>query len=48
MNKEPTPEQIEGLKKKYANYGSDVYDISRIKIKKAKPQTPEGWKEQEK
>ena len=46
MKKPPTPEQLEAIKKKYANKGYEEYDINKIKVKKAKPQPPEGWKEQ--
>lgn len=43
MKKRPTPEQLEAIRKKYANNG---YDSTMGEVKKAKPQPPEGWKEQ--
>lgn len=46
MKKPLTPEQLEAIKKKYANKGSDDFDVNKLELQRAKPQPPEGWKEQ--
>ena len=45
MKKRPTPEQLEAIRKKYANKGYDDYGMDKLKIVKANPQPPEGSKE---
>ena len=44
MKKPRTPEQLEAIRKKYANRDED--DIGIEIVERAKPQPPEGWKEQ--
>ena len=44
MKKPLTPEQLEAIRKKYANKDED--DIGIEIVERAKTQPPEGWKEQ--
>lgn len=47
MKKPLTPEQLEAIRKKHNHGNSDYEDHTTVRIvQKAKPQPPEGWKEQ--